>query len=588
MWVVVRAGSLAWAVAGVGALALGLAGCGKTGQTGGSPGRASGGGSQAVAGSSNASAGAGASAGSGGGATAGSGAAGVGGTGGMEGALGAEPSDLRRLTAAEYQATVSDVLGASTKPDLAAFATEVDGFDNNSAANGVSDELYLRYLETAENVADEVFASDLLRPQIVTCAAVDDAGCVQSVISQVALRLFRRPALAEELTAYQKVYQRARARQEDHQGSLQDVLIALLASAQFLYRMEFVPTATGSQPLSPYDVATRLSYLLWSSAPDPTLLDAAAQDALSTDDELTGAVERLLQDPKSMRFGENFAGQWLGARKLTQVSLDPTLYPGWSPLVATAAASELELYFDELLQPGVDFAGFLDSTVHFANEELGQVYGVPLAHIDNQRIEVKDVDRRGVLGLAGFLIQTSAATRSSPSARGNWILKRLLCAPLPPPPADMPAFTASEDTIADYLQGLAAEPACATCHAAMDRLGLALENYDAIGRYRTIYAGRKPINAHVALPASSALPANMDVSGVAGLSQLLATAPAFDTCVAQKLYSYGFGRAVTDAERPNVQALASAWQSGPTTLRELVLHLVKSRTFRYRSDGGAR
>jgi hypothetical protein len=559
---------------------LAVVGCGRTGKSDGAVATATGGSGAAAAGTGNTSGRSGASP------TPEGGAGGAGGAGGEDAALAPGASELRRLTAAEYEATVSDVLGTSVEPNLDAFATEVGGFDNNAEANHVTDELYLRYLQTAEDVADDVFASDVLRPQIVTCNQVDDAACVQSVITQNALKLFRRPALAEELVSYQKVYERARTRGEDHEGALEEVLIALLASAEFLYRMEFVPTAIGTQPIGPYDMATRLSYLLWSSAPDASLLDAAAKDALSTDEQLAAAVERLLKDPKSKRLGENFAGQWLGARRLATRTFDAELFPSWSPLVSTAAASELEAFFTELLQPDQDVARFLDSPVHFVNEELGQLYGLNVAHIDNQRVELKGVDRQGFLGLVGFLAQTSMSSRTSPTLRGSWILDRLLCSPVPPPPADLQGFSGNEDALGDYLRGLDAMPGCAGCHTTMDRLGLALESYDGIGRYRTTYASKKPVDAHVSLPASSALPAAMDVSGTAGLSRLLASAPAFKACVAQKLYTYGFGRTVADDERANVQALAEGWQSGPTTLRELILRLVQSRDFRFRSDGG--
>ena len=555
--------------AGACSLAFALAACGKTHRptnaTGGNS-TTSVGGSDVAAGGTNASGGAADTA------------------GGDLGSLGTVPGDMRRLTAAEYEATVTDVLGTSTKPDLAEFATEVDGFDNNAAKNDVDDALYLRYLETAEAVADDVFGSDALRTLYVTCATTDDAACIQQVISAAGLRLFRRPLLDAELASYQKVYARARARQLDHDGSLKEVLIALLASAQFVYRIELVPTEPGVQPISAYDLATRLSYLLWSSAPDPKLLAAAAQDGLSTDEQLAQTVTSMLQDPKSGRFAQNFAGQWLGARGVTTLALDAQAFPEWTPALAAAAGSEIDAFFDELVRQDQDFitsstARRISPTRRWASSTQSPCTG------DTQRIEIKGADRQGFLGLAGFLVQNPVSTRSSPSARGAWILQRLLCSPVPDPPADMPAYSGAEAAIRDYLQGLGAQPACASCHAQIDPIGLALESYDALGRYRASYPIGAAIDPHVTLTASDAL-AGGDVSGIAGLGKALAAAPAFQACTAQKLYTYGMGREFSDSERANVQTLAEQWQRGPLTVHQLILRLVQSDVFRFRSDGG--
>ncbi len=501
--------------------------------------------------------------------------------------LSAGASELRRLTAAEYAATVSDVLGTTTAPNLAAFTHEVDGFDNNAAANGVDDQLYLRYLQTAEALADEVFASEALRPRFVTCALVDDTQCVGQIISQAGLHLFRRPLLEDEVAGYQKAYARARVRNESHEGALKEVLIALLASAQFLYRMEFVPTADGTQPISPYDLATRLSYLLWSSAPDDPLLDAAAQSALESDEQLTASVTRLLASPKARRFSENFGGQWLGARAVTSAPIDLNEFQGWSPSVAASAALEIDAYFEQFLHNDLDFRGFFDSRAHFVDGNLSKLYGLNAAGTELQRVDLNGVDRRGYLGLVGFLVQTSYPTRGSPSRRGQRILERLLCSPLPPEPADMPRYDGEAPFIRSYLAQFAGGADCVRCHAPIDALGLALENYDAIGQYATDYSVGMPIDARVTLPASLAPAGDASVSGLAGVSAALAQNPAFTACTAQMLYSYGFGRSLSDQDRTNVQALHAQWQSGPLTLQQLILRLVLSPTFRSRSDGGS-
>jgi hypothetical protein len=474
------------------------------------------------------------------------------------------PTGMRRLTAAEYAATTSDVLGTTLEPQLAEFTRVVDGFDNNAEANGVDQALYLRYLETAEALADEVFATDAVRQAYVVCQTADDTTCVNQVVNRFGLRLFRRPLLTEEVGIYAKVYARARQRSLTHEASLRDVLVALLASAQFVYRVEFASSQAGTQPVAPYDMASRLSYLFWSSAPDDALLDAASNNELSTDEQLRSSVQRLLDDTRSSRLGDNFAGQWLGAREVRALELDKALFPEWSPGAAAGAAGELSAFFTEITRKEQDFTAFFDSRVHFVNEDLAALYGIPSVFGPGlQPRELADGTRTGVLGLIGVLAQTSQPTRSAPTARGAWLLRNLLCQAVPDPPADHPTFEGHEDSVADSLQALQSQPECAACHDSPDSLGLRLEAYDALGRYRTSYPSGKPID-----------------DGAPELSQSLREAAPVRDCVALKLYTYAFGRSVGDADRPNVAALSAQWQRGPHTVHQLLLRLVQSPPFR--------
>jgi hypothetical protein len=573
------------------ALSFQVSACGSS--RSGSPSAQSGSAGQGAAGESDGNGGSAqagrAGAGGSGGSGAQAGGTGEAGAGGVEpepGELTALPGELRRLTATEYAASTADALGTTLEPDLDTWATEVDGFDNNAAANIVSESLYLRYLETAEKLANEVFESSTLRAGVVTCGEADDAACIQDVVSRLGPRLFRRPLLEDELVAYEAAYARARARGLDHDGSLREVLIALAASAQFVYRMELAPLDAGTQPIGPYDMAARLSYLLWSSGPDAQLLQDAEQDSLSTDAQLAASVGRLLQSPKAARFTESFAGQWLGARRLPEQSFDPATLPQWTPSLASAAADELYAFFDELVQSDADFRSFFDSRAHFVNAELAPLYGLSAAGTALTRVELSGVDRRGFLGLVGFLAQTSPAKRSSPSRRGAWIVERLLCSDLPPPPQDMPLFQDSDYRIRVALDVVNEQSGCGGCHEQIDAFGLALENYDAIGRYRTVYSDAGALDPKVTLPVSSALPEPLEVLGNAGLSQALASSPAFAACTARKLYTYGMGRAFSEAESPNTKALAGQWRAGDLTLKQLILRLVQSPTFRMRSDGG--
>ena len=549
-----------------------LAGCGRarddhSSPAGGNAGAEAGGASSEAAGSSG-NAGSAASA-----------AAGFAGSAGAVDAL--APTGLRRLTSRELEASVSDALGTTAPAGrgLSDFDIATGGFDNDVAANDVSEALYLRYLEAAEAVADELFANPDLRSNVVDCEQPDDAACVRRFVTQVGLRLFRRPLSEAEVAGYQKAYARARTRNETHDGALEEALVAELVSAQFLFRMELVPQA-GAPDTSQYELAARLSYLLWSSAPDPALLEAAASNQLSSDEQLGASVARLLEDPKAARFSRDFAGQWLGARPLVTPVFLPLRSPSWSPAVTSAAEQELLAFFAELLQPGREWRGFLDSRAHFVNAALAPVYDLQATGDALQRVELTMTERQGILGLAAFLSQTSGEKLSSPSRRGAWILERLLCSPLGPLPADMPGYFDEEWVIRKNLESLNAQPECASCHSRIDPLGLALEQYDPIGYRRPRYRDSSEIDTNVVLHASPELPDGLAVGDLAQLSDALAASPAFNACATQKLYSYAFGRAVSDAERAKVEALTAQWQSGPLTFRDLIVHLVETPDFR--------
>ena len=492
------------------------------------------------------------------------------------------PPQARRLTTYEYANTVSDVLGTA-RPDTTGFSSsDYEGFDNASALNGVDEGQARLYLSTAEALAEAVFGSEPLRARFVICE-LDEPSCLRQLVEQAGLRLFRRPLLEGERASYEKGYASARSRGLARDGALKEVLTALLASLPFVYRVELAPATPGVQPVSQYELATRLSYLLWSSAPDASLLDAAANGALETDPQLEAQVERLLADEKGQRFAENFGGQWLGARRVQSVAKAASL--PWSPAVARAAASEITLFFGELMAPNTPLSTLFTSPAHYVNSDLAPLYGVSVSGSAMQRQLIEGQDRRGFLGLVGALAANSLDTRTSPSFRGFWTQKVLLCADdIGPPPANEPLFSADEAGTRPYLDGLNAQDECATCHRKFDPIGLALERYDPIGRYRESYASGATIDDTVSLV--DAVGGPEVASGIAGLSDALAKSPAFGPCAARRLYAYGFGRMILDSDRPNVRALADALRRGPGTLRSLILQMVQSPTFRLRNDDG--
>ncbi len=520
------------------------------------------------------------------GGSAGTGTVGAAGGGGAPGGEPfAVPSQMRRLTGAEYVATVSDVLGATSPLDLPQDSSYLGGFDNDAASLWVNPRSYELFLQAAEQVAHEVISTPGLRERVVTCQAPDDAACLRTIVSSAGLRLFRRPLLEQELGPYEQVYAAARTRGELQDAAIEQTLMALLASAQFLHRMEFVGSEPGEQPIGPYELASRLSYLLWSSAPDDALLAVAEDASLLDDAELEAQVARLWEDAKFQRFAKNFGAQWLGARRLANHAADPTLFAEWTAEVAEAAAIEVEEYFAEFARQDLDWLGFLKGRAHYVNEPLGALYGVEVGGSEIQRITIEDGERAGYLGLVGFLTVTSHSTRTSPTMRGRFIQENLLCTPLPPPPADIPCLAGPEPnaepkTFREKVESISINPACASCHMAMDPLGLALEHYDGIGRYRTVYA-----DDGVLVDPNDVLGDGTPISGLPGVIDWVTSNANYQACLVRKLYTYGLGRMPGEVDEPNLRALSEQWSEGPLTIRRAVLDLVLAKPFRYRSDG---
>jgi hypothetical protein len=496
---------------------------------------------------------------------------------------------MHRLNTAEYNATVADVLGTTLQPATANWrGGEIDGFDNIASVLGVDDDQYNLYVDAAQAISNDVFASPTLQAKVLTCTTADDMTCVKNILTQTGQRVFRRPLVDAEFTAYTKVYTDARAQGVDHAGSVKQVLWSMLASAQFLYRMEFDNGVATKHPITGYELASRLSYFLWSSAPDDAML--AAANTLNTDAAISSTVDRMLADTKSARFVTNFAGQWLGARNVTAHPVDKTLYPTWTPDVASAAANEMYAYFNEFLRNNLQWTDFLKLDVNFVNAPLATFYGMPaVTGTAATRTAYTADQRQGFLGLAGFLANSSVAARSSPTLRGKWLLVNLMCAPPPPPPANVPKLEATnahpESTnVRTVLEAHRAAPNCAVCHSLMDPFGLALEQYDGVGQFRTTYPDKSAIDPSTSLPPSSSFPNGIMFSGLGGAETAVGTDPRFKACIAQKLYTYGLGRSLSTDDVANATVISQNWQAGgDLSISKLVHGLALAEAFRDRT-----
>jgi hypothetical protein len=498
--------------------------------------------------------------------------------------------DMHRLNTVEYNATVADVLGTTLQPANGNWrGGELAGFDNMASVLGVDETQYDRYFDAAQTLAREVFASDELRARLVPCE-IGEASCTRTTIETAGLRLFRRPLAEEEVVTYQRVYDAAIEMGDPPAAALELVLQALLSSAEFLYRIEFDSQPQSLQPhaLSAFELASRLSYFLWSSAPDEALLGKAADGSLLEPATLSATVERMLEDPKSERFVSNFAGQWLGARQVFSHPVDTTVYP-WSPFVALAASNEITLFFSEFLRSDRSWFEFPTADVNYVDDWLASLYGMKTPLENPSRVEVTDDRRAGFFGLAGFLALTSFDRRTSPSLRGRWIAGNMLCLAPPDPPPNVPKLEDSGQdssalSVRELLEQHRSNDECAGCHSLFDPYGLALEEYDPIGRYRSTYADGTAVDSSAALQESDSYPEGVAFTGLDGLARVVASDAQFGRCFAEKLLTYALGRPVTASDRPYLEQAERDW-AAPTqvpSVRRLIHTLVSTEPFRFR------
>ncbi len=497
---------------------------------------------------------------------------------------------IHRLNKHEYNATVADVLGTTLQPANGSWRDgEISGFDNIADVQLVDVDQYQRYFDAAGALADDVFAQANFKTKFVTCATPDDT-CVGAIISRLGLQLFRRPLEAAEVANYKAVYTAAVTLAEGHEAALKHVLRSLLSSAEFLYRIELDPNPNSIEkhPLSPYELATRLSYLLWSSAPDEALLAAAADKSLLSDATLTGAIDRLLADPNRVtRFVRNFYGQWLGARRVADHAVAPDVYPAWDAQLAGSLAGEMYAYFADFLLSDRSYLEFLTADLNFVDAPLATLYGMSAPTGSGlQKVLVTTDQRKGFLGLGGFLAQSSLDRRTSPTLRGRWIMINLLCTHPPSPPDDVPKIEIaagttdlSQGNVRAVLEKHRTDPKCSSCHALFDPYGVALEQFDGIGAFRSTYKDGSPIDP------STQLLDGTQLSSLSELADWLTREPLFKQCIADNLYTYGMGRVLSASDRPYLESLVQGWAGGSEvpSIRRLVHALVLGDNFRTRS-----
>jgi hypothetical protein len=424
------------------------------------------------------------------------------------------------------------------------------------------------------------------RRRILTCkptTAADEATCARQIVSTVARRLYRRPAADVEMTRLLQFYETGRAKGSFESG-IQMALRRILASPAFVFRAEPNPSnvpAGASYRLSDLEIATRLSFFLWSSIPDDELLDVASRQRLSTPAEYSRQVRRMLADPRASRLVENFAGQWLQLRNLITIAPNSDDFPDFDDNLRDAFRRETELLVESVMREDRSILDLLTADYTFVNERLARHYGFPNVYGSQfRRVPVADEARRGLLGQGSILAVTSYATRTSPVLRGKWILDNLLGMPPPPPLPNVPPLEDSAGntprTVRQQMEAHRANAVCASCHKLMDPLGLALENFDAVGAWRTRDAGG-PIDA------TTQLFDGTQVDGVATLRRALLQRPdVFATTVTEKLMIYALGRGLQPSDMPVVRGIVAEAARRNYRLSAIIEGIAGSVPFRMR------
>jgi hypothetical protein len=413
----------------------------------------------------------------------------------------------------------------------------------------------------------------------------EEEGCARRILSNLMRRAYRRPVTDADLQVPLKFYKDARKEGSFDEGIEMGVR-AVLVSPEFLFRVEQDPAGLAPNtpyPVSDLELASRLSYFLWSSVPDDQLLDLAIQGKLKTPAVLEQQVRRMLADPRSSALVYNFAEQWLYLRNLATITPDMRIFAGFDDNLRQAFRRETELFFESVMREDRSVLDLLRANYTFVNERLAKHYGIP--HIYGSRFRritfAEGSERGGLLRQGSVLMVTSYATRTSPVLRGTWILANILGLAPPPPPPGVPALkeTAGIGKTLSMRERMAqhrADPACAGCHKLMDPVGFSLENYDAVGRWRTTEDG-KPIDAAGGLPDGS------QFEGVAGLQNALLSRPdVFAGTLTEKLLTYALGRGVESYDAPSVRRIVASARANDFKFSKIVLGIVNSTPFQMR------
>jgi hypothetical protein len=496
---------------------------------------------------------------------------------------------FRRLNRLEYDNTIRDLLGDSSRP-ATGFAADQDSARSGFFAGGAianADASHL--LEATEALAANAMKRlpDLLPCKALPAAAADQDQCARQFISQFGKRAFRRPLTPDEVTGFTDFYSGLRTAGQDFPNGMRLVISAFLLSPQFLYRWEVTPqTAVREGSLlryNAYEVASRLSYLIWASMPDEAAFGLADQNKLLTADQIEAEARRMLKDPRAKDAIADFFIQWLEVSDLRSVPKDAKVYPTYTPELAAAMVAESAAFAAETVTAGDGkLSTIFTSNRGFVDVNLAKLYGVAgVTGTTATAIDLDPAQRGGILTQASFLAQHASSDESNPTRRGKIMTDRVICVEIALPPDDVPdpKPPAPNLSVRERFDEHSKNPCATACHSIMDPLGFAFENYNGIGAYQTSDGG-KPVDATGSIELDGRA---QPFKNAIELGKHLAASKQVASCMARQFLRYALRRKESQADQPSLAAASEAFAGSSYDLRELIVALTKTRAFTHRT-----
>ena len=506
----------------------------------------------------------------------------------------------RRLGRAEYNNSIRDLFGIDLKVGdmFPVDGAGGEGFNNNGSALFISSIQIEKYLQAADKVLDTILPTEkdkaagltdelsAARKRLLSVKPSKDVApkdAARTIVASFARRAFRRPVPDDEVNRLLTMYDRGSSRGDGFEASLKLALKAVLVSPNFLFMVEPEPEKEGIYQLGDFQLASRLSYFIWTSMPDDELLDVAKSGKLHEKEILLKQVKRMIADPRSKGLAESFASQWWGLEALNgAVKPDPKRFPEFDAELAESMRAEAILLFDSIIREDRSLLDLLDCKYTFVNQRLAAHYGLPAVQgSEMRRVDLPDSSRGGILGLAGILTATSFPLRTSPVLRGKWVLEEVLGSKMPPPPPDagqLPPDDVQADKMSfrQRLEVHRKKAECASCHQRMDPLGFGLENFDAIGRWRVKSLG-EPVDAMGVLPSGEKFDGPGQLKAV-----LMKKKDEFLRNLAHKMLGYALGRELNKFDGCVVKDSMKAMAEGKYHSSILVEQIVLSYPFQFR------
>ncbi len=502
------------------------------------------------------------------------------------------PAPLRRLTQAQYDNVVRDLLGDTSQPGRTFPADATVGeFSNNATTLVVSPLLAQAYEAAAESLSGVAITDDAT---LLPCSPQKDGedACARAFIASFGKRAYRRPLAQSEINTIFVLYA-ANRDSADFNNGIRAVIELMLQAAPFLYQVEAGDAAKatdGVAPLTSWEMASRLSFFLWGSMPDDALFAAAQADQLQTPEQVEAQARRMLGSPKAHDATADFFSQWLHLDGLYGATKDPTLYPQYTDAMRASMQKETLAFTDWVLwQSDGRVSTLLTAPVSFLDANTSTLYGLNVTSTTPMKTPLDPKQRAGILTQPSVMAVFAKPNQSSPVTRGKWVRERLLCQRVPPPPSNVniipPEVKSGQSTRQRFAQH-DADPACAGCHKLMDPIGFGFEHYDAIGRYRTMDQGL-PVDATGAVSTSDVDGA---FDGVPALASMLAGSKQVTDCVSVEWFRYAFGRGETPDDECSLGSVKDAFAKGNYDMKELLIAMTRTAAFRYRpiSVGGGK